>query len=87
MDYWKEVTYYSSIFHFKWQPFSKGIRFEQLSYAQKQMVNHFEFHSEITTKDFLFKNLLAYAQLSKLSVFDYVPLTFVLDIDSPTYAS
>lgn len=85
MDYWKEVPFYSTIYHFKWQPFSNGIRFEQLSYCQRQMLNHFEFHAEITTKDCLFKNLLAYSQLNKLNVFDYVPLTFVLDLDSQTY--
>lgn len=51
------------------------------------MVNHFEFHAEITTKDNLFKNMLSYAEYNKLNVFDYVPLTFVLDIDSPTYGS
>jgi hypothetical protein len=49
------------------------------------MVNHFEYHHEITTKDSLFKNLLASAQLHKLNVFDYLPLTFVLDVDAQTY--
>jgi hypothetical protein len=61
------------------------MRFEQLSYSQRQMVNHFEYHAELTTKDGLFRNLLAYAQLNKLNVFDYVPLTFVLDLDAQTY--
>lgn len=65
----------------------KGQRFEQLSYSQKQVVNHFEFQHEITTKDLLFKNLLAYAELNKINVFDHVPLTFVLNVDSPTYGS
>ena len=74
------------MFHFKWMPFLKGLRYEQLSSNQKQIVNHFEYHQEITTKDLMFKNLIAYAELNKISVFDYVPLTFVVDVDSQTYS-
>lgn len=85
MDYWKEVPNFNTIFHFKWIPFSRGVWFEQLSYSQKQMVNHFEYHNEITTKDCLFKNLLAYSQLNKMNVFDIVPLTFVINMEAQTY--
>lgn len=74
------------MFHFKWLPVSKGFHFDQLSFRQKQLVNHFEFHPEITTKDALFKNILAYAELNKINIFDYVPLTFVVDVDSHTYS-
>ena len=88
-DYWKEVPYFNSTYNFKWQPFSKGLRFDQLSMSQKQMFNHFEFHAEITTKDGIFKNMLNYALRNKLSLFDYVPLTFVINLDgeseSPDY--
>eukprot|EP01022_Parablepharisma_sp_SALTPOND_P013287 TRINITY_DN1768_c0_g1_i1.p1 TRINITY_DN1768_c0_g1~~TRINITY_DN1768_c0_g1_i1.p1 ORF type:complete len:716 (+),score=63.40 TRINITY_DN1768_c0_g1_i1:921-3068(+) len=82
---WKEAPGFCSIFHFKWQPFSKGLRFDQISLSQKQMVNHFENHYEVTTKDGLFKNLLPYVDHRKKNVFDYVPLTFLLDVDSDTY--
>ena len=85
MDYWKEVPYFNSTYSFKWQPVSKGFRFEQLSYSQKQMINHFEGHAEITTKDALFRNMLGYAQGNKLNVFDYVPLTFVIDLDEDSH--
>lgn len=85
MDYWKEAPFISSVFHFKWQPFSKGIRFEQLSLSQKQMVNHLEYHEEITTKDNLFKNLFIYSESRRCNIFDFVPLTFVLDVDSESY--
>jgi len=74
------------MFHFKWMPVLRGTRFEQLSYSQKQIINHFEFHHEITTKDELFKNMMAYAELNKINIFDYVPLTFVVDVDSQTYS-
>ena len=82
LDYWREVPCFDSSFHFRWHPFSKGIRFEQLSLSQKQMVNHFEFHDEITTKDKLYKNLLEYSHKNKVDVLDFVPLTFILNFDS-----
>lgn len=73
------------MFNFKWMPFLKGVRFKQLSDSQKQMVNHFEYHHEITTKDLLFKNVMYYAELNKINVFDHLPLTFIVDVDSQTY--
>lgn len=85
MDYWKEVPNFNAVFNFQWRPFSRGIRFAQLSCFQRQAVNHFEFHAEITTKDQLFRNLLSYAQLNKMNVFDFVPLTFAIDLTSHTY--
>ena len=91
LDYWKEVPNFNTSSQFKWQPFSKGIHFDQLSLSQKQIVNHFEFHEEITTKNLLFKNLLDHSQKTKINVFDYVPLTFILnlnsDIDNSDYAN
>ena len=83
---WKEAPEFTSIFDFKWQPFSKGFRFDQISISKKQMINHFENHFEITTKDWLFRNLLIYSEHIKRNVFDYVPLTFLLDMDSETFS-
>jgi len=86
--YWKEVVNSSSAFNFKWQPTDQGINFETLRLLkQKQMINHVEGKEEITTKDGLLKNLLAYCELNKLNAFDITPLTFILDLDSPTYAA
>ena len=68
-------------------PFLKGVSFSQLSLSQKQIINHFEFHQEITTKDLLFKNLINYAELNKINIFDHVPLTFIIHVDSQTYSS
>lgn len=85
MDCWREVPSASHTFNFKWMPFL-NIRLNQLSLHQKQIVNHFEFHGEVTTKDLLFKNLMAYSELNKINVFDYVPMTFVMDVDARTYS-
>eukprot|EP00826_Nyctotherus_ovalis_P024513 TRINITY_DN1894_c0_g1_i4.p1 TRINITY_DN1894_c0_g1~~TRINITY_DN1894_c0_g1_i4.p1 ORF type:complete len:662 (-),score=152.89 TRINITY_DN1894_c0_g1_i4:443-2428(-) len=86
--YWKEINNPHVRVNYKWQPVSNGIHFELLSkFSPKQMVNHFEGHREITTKDGLVKNLIAYCELNKLNAFDYTPLTFTLDIDSACCAS
>ena len=62
---WEETSYYNSIFNFKWQPTSKGILFDLLSSnGVRQMVNHFEAHKCITTKDGLFKSLQNYFHAS-----------------------
>lgn len=34
----------------------------------------------------MFKNYLAHCETKKLNVFDYVPLTFVIEVDSINYA-
>ena len=49
----------------------------------KQLVNHFEFHSHLTEKSKLFKNLTDYA-ITKLreNPFNYIPLTFYVEIDT-----
>ena len=81
--HWQEISSYSKIFNFKWKPFSSGIRFEQLSlYGQRQLVNHISNHEEITTKHNMFKNLSEYWKENSLDVFQYVPLTFILEYDN-----
>ena len=58
---WIEAPSYSTIFNFKWQQGSKGILYDLLSKnGQKQMVNHFENHKVISTKDGLFNCLRKY---------------------------
>lgn len=45
-------------------------------------MNHFEQHSNLTEKSKLFKNLMEYAVTRlKENVFNYVPLTFFVEID------
>ena len=55
-------------------------RFENLSAHKKRIVNHFEFHSELTTKNGLIKNLSRYCSERGLNVFDYTPCTFLLSL-------
>ena len=81
--HWEETSYYNTIFNFKWQPTSKGIKFDLVSKnGQKQMVNHFENHKAITTKDNLFRCLHKYWEAY---VYDYVPITFLIESNSDTF--
>ncbi|CDW81438.1 tubulin-tyrosine ligase family protein [Stylonychia lemnae] len=92
---WIEAVASDPYFHFKWQPVSYGIKFEQVSTqisanmhpCSKQLVNHFEFHSHLTEKSKLFKNLTQYSIKLKENVFDYIPLTYFVEIDigNPKY--
>lgn len=88
---WKEATSYSDhTCHFRWQPVSYGIKFDQLGNLinpnmhpyTKQLANHFENHMSLTEKSKLFKNLTDYA-LTRLreNVFNYIPLTFFVEVD------
>jgi len=80
---WEETANFNTMFNFKWQQTSQGIRFDQISTnGKKQMVNHFAGHSAITTKDSLFKNM---SEHLKEKVFEYVPLTFCIKSHSEDY--
>ena len=81
---WKEsYSYVSNLFNFKWQPISLGIDFLRLGkYASvKQIVNHFENHSCISNKANLFINMMDYCEQRKISVFKYIPLTVIFDLN------
>lgn len=66
---------------FKWAPLSQYVRYEQLSkHGLRQMVNHLQAHSCLSSKDLLFENLCKYFEhASDRTVWDVVPLTFVVD--------
>lgn len=42
-------------------------------------MNHVKGHSQLTTKDSLFINLKSYYESQRQSIYEYVPLTIVLD--------
>ena len=85
---WKETySYVTNLFNFKWQPVSQGIDFLRLGkYASvKQIVNHFENHFCISNKANLFINMVDYCEQRKISVFKYVPLTIIFDLNVLEY--
>lgn len=73
----------NTIFNFKWQPVSHGLKFRELEALSgvKQFVNHLENHKEISTKSRLFESMKKYWESIKTNVFDVIPLTFYIDID------
>ncbi|KAL4485833.1 hypothetical protein ABPG72_012373 [Tetrahymena utriculariae] len=77
---WRESPVYSSNLNFRWHPFSKGIKFESLSLHKKRIVNHFEFHAEITTKNGIIKNIGRYCSERGLNIFDFTPTTFLFSL-------
>ncbi|CDW72701.1 tubulin-tyrosine ligase family protein [Stylonychia lemnae] len=86
---WRETTANDQAYSFKWQPVSYGIRFEQIGQfsilnfmSQKQLVNHLEYHSQLSEKSKLFINMSKFAMKLKENVFNYIPITFFIEVDS-----
>lgn len=72
--------YFDSLYNFKWKPTSCGIKYDMINkHGLKQLVNHVKGHQYLTTKDNLFLSLKAFYESQKLSIYEVVPLTFVLD--------
>ena len=79
-EWWVETPCTTTMFQFKWQPFSKGIRFDYLTeFGLRKMVNHFEYEYEISQKDTLFKNMLKYCDSQKKEILNFMPITFIID--------
>lgn len=55
-------------FNFNWQPTSFYLKYERIFSQRdsKVLVNHFEFHKELTSKYKLIKNLEAFAKTSRV---------------------
>lgn len=49
---WTQIKSSQTLYNFKWAPSSRQIKFDFLGkHGQKNLVNHFENHALITTKD------------------------------------
>jgi hypothetical protein len=71
-----------------WQPTSVGLKFDRLKpFLPTQIANHFEFHSELTNKIMLYKNLVRFCKDNSQNVQDLVPCTFVFEPKSQGYRS
>jgi hypothetical protein len=79
-DSWKEDN---MLYNFRWQQSSNGIDYTVMNKGStfRQIVNHFEHHSQITNKLNLFINLLRYCEKKNLDIWRYVPLTVVMQSD------
>ena len=81
---WKEsFSCVTNIFNFKWQQNTNGISYSKLGKIGniRQVVNHFENHFAISNKANMFINMMLYCEQRKISVFKFVPLTIIFELD------
>ena len=70
-----------------WTELSHEMNFSihgEIDYSQ--VVNHFEFHNEISNKKNLFINLLRYCEYNRINLFSFYPLTIILYFKKEFYA-
>ena len=88
---WKEChSMLSQNFNFKWKDCSIGIHFCDLENPsiKKQIINHYEYHSSLSNKAKLFKNVLAYCESINQEIFAYIPFTIIIDLnDQPSHSA
>lgn len=65
--------------HFKWTQTTYGTKFYKLN-KSTLCFNHFEFHREISNKQYLVRNLVNFCESNKLNAFDITPTTFIIDL-------
>ena len=68
---------------FIWAHISTQIDFFSLANELRNeiMVNHFEYHNEITNKLNMFNNMMIYCENNNLNVLNYLPLTILIEYD------
>ncbi len=68
---------------FIWAHISTQINYYNISYEFKNniMVNHFEFHNELTNKLNMFSNMMIYCENNGLNVLYYLPLTILIEYE------
>ena len=79
---WEEINSKNySYANFIWTPLSYEIDYS-LASKVNQIVNHFEFNSEISNKMKLFANLLRYCDITKkINIFSIFPLTIIIPLN------
>jgi len=73
---------------FFWAPITSQIDFSNLLDNKtkiKTMCNHFPNQNQLSNKLNVFKNLLTYCEENKLDIFKYVPVTVIIQYDSPYF--
>lgn len=83
-SWWVEIPNVDTVFNFKWQPTSYRMKFRDLVYkhpANKQIVNHVEFHKYLSEKSELFSCFQNYCENIKANVFDVMPIQFFVQVN------
>lgn len=76
--------------NFIWTQTTRNISFRgrlDVSVYPRQLINHFKNHSEISNKLHLFVNMHKTCMEYGLDVFNFVPMTFIFNADSPEFAT
>lgn len=80
---WTQIKSSQTLYQFKWAPISRQIKFDFLcKHGQRNLVNHFENHALISTKDQIFFNMMKFCENLHQDVFKTLPLTFVIDLST-----
>ena len=88
---WKEITTSSSSItsnvNFIWAPTSSLINYYNLPRNDNeiQIVNHYEGHACISNKLKMFENIMKYCENRNKDVFEYVPMTILMQYDGMDY--
>ena len=74
--------------NFIWTPLSCQINYSLHSSIEKaQVVNHFEYHCELTNKSKTFINLFRYCEFNEINLFSFYPLTIIITFNTNTFNS
>ena len=77
-----------------WAPLSCQIKYNELYQENNSnnnnsnietLINHYEFHTQISNKLKMFKNLMIYCEENHLDLFSYVPLTILIEYQSSSF--
>ena len=75
-----------------WAPLSCQVKYSELNQENisnksgiSTLVNHYEFHTQISNKLKMFKNLMIFCEENHLDLFSYVPLTILIEYQSPSF--
>ena len=91
-DNWKEIPEsfiqkYNNC-NLLWSPLSSDINFDDYSYYISNRIkftNHFEYHSSLTNKLFLFYNIIKYCEKYSKNIFNFIPFTIPIDTTHFSY--
>lgn len=80
---WKELKKgVEAVANFKWLSHIENFSYKKMaSFNVRKLVNHFECHHEVTTKNGLIRNLQIYCESRKVELFSLTPITFLIDFD------
>jgi len=72
-----------------WAPLSCQVNYNEINQENNSniltLVNHYEFHTQISNKLKMFKNLMIYCEENHLDLFSYVPLTILIEYQSSSF--